>query len=130
VTDVAGIELAEEQVAGIEDRCREGAGVPGTKEVCLGPLVVAARAGRMGPCPAGPAICVLFGYVSGDTTVGVVQVVDSRPGNPVCGDGKVTVCRGVVVNADIIAPLVGTSTTKPTTTAPHLQPERPPRRVR
>ncbi|ONI82616.1 hypothetical protein ALI22I_41995 [Saccharothrix sp. ALI-22-I] len=130
VTNMTGIDLAEEQVAGIEDRCREDASVPATGETCLGPLVAAALAGRPGSCPTKPAICVFLGYASGDTTAGVLKLVDSRPGSPVCGDGKVTVCRGVVVDAEVIAPLVGTPTTKPTTKAPHLKPERPPRPVR
>ncbi|WP_158852658.1 hypothetical protein [Saccharothrix deserti] len=116
VTDTAAIELAEEQVKGIESRCREGAGVPGSKEVCLGPLVEAKRAGRTAPCPEGPAVCIFFGYVSGDPTAAVLKVVDSRPGSPACSDGTVTVCRGVVVGADIIAPLMGPPTTTPSRT--------------
>ena len=109
VTDVAGVEITEEEVANAEKICRENAGVPGTNKECLD--VWKSRP----PCRPSSSICLLGGHVVGRPSDAVLKVVDRRPGSPACSGRKVELCQGVVVDADVIGSLASASATKTST---------------
>jgi hypothetical protein len=109
VTDVAGVEITEEEVANAEKICRENAGVPGTDKDCRELL----KSGP--PCRPNSLICLLGGHVVGRSGDAVLKVVDRRPGSPSCSDRKVELCQGVVVDADVIGSRAGASATKTST---------------
>jgi hypothetical protein len=109
VTDVAARALTEEQMDEILKKCGEVAGVPGTNDDCKDFMRSIRR-----PCTPRSQYCFYGGRVIG-SDVGVIQVRDEQTGSPVCGGGKIALCEGIIVPADVVAALLETSTVPPST---------------
>jgi hypothetical protein len=100
VTDVAAFALTEEELDEVLDKCGDAGGVPETRDDCKKLVEAKPLCGR-------PRLCILVG-VHGE--VGVMQVVDGRPGSPACADGEIALCEGIIVPSNLAAALIETST--------------------
>jgi hypothetical protein len=113
VTDVAARALTEKQVQDLESKCTRHAGVPGTDKDCREVLQALVR--LTPPCTPTSQVCILVGRVVGDSDVGVLQLRDQRSDSPLCGNGRIVLCKGITLRADVVAPLIDTLRTSTTT---------------
>jgi hypothetical protein len=108
VTDVAARALTKKEVAEIIKNCTQAAGIPGVNSDCDIPR---SFQGSYQPCTPASPVCLVFGRVKGNLGVGVLQILDQRPGGSACSDAKISLCHGITVPAQVVAPL---STATPT----------------
>jgi hypothetical protein len=132
VTDVVATQLTERQVKEIEARCGSGAGIPGTtcKEIPLildgdrvHPIRLILDGDRVLPTQCQQSLCMFVGTSVSDPGLGVLAIVDDRPGSPACDGETATLCEGITVDVALVEAVIGAA--REATPVPHALSEPP-----
>lgn len=120
VTDVAAAQLTDSQVRALEEACDLGGGIPGSD--CKGlPPPTALPTQPIPPVECQSRLCGYVGVSAADSDVGVLLIVDDRPGSPACGGEVATLCDGITVDAAVLEPLI--SAARDAISEPHVASE-------
>lgn len=116
VTDVVARGLTTEQADLIRKECQNAAPIPGTDQDCRNAIPAILH---LPPCTPASHFCIAAGRIAG-TQLAVMQISSPQPsssqpgGSHDCSGRNVVLCKGIIVPAVVVAPLIGTSTTSQT----------------
>jgi hypothetical protein len=117
VTDVIARGLTKEQADEIRRRCQVEAPIPGTDEDCVNALYI-----LKSPCTKS-SFCFETGFILG-TQLAVMQISppEQVSSPPACQHENAIFCKGIVVPAAVVAPLIGTPTVSPSVSPTSSEP--------